>query len=233
MRAWRLEANEKKIVYVEGESDKIFLTLLNKVKNLCIDSIFSCKSNTKLFEKAESIKEYLKLKDIYIVFDSDNQTKETKIQEIKKQLQKTSKEEHRLNDEEFNQIKIFLLPENDETEHDPNYCELEHLLEKMAKESENKAFYEVFCESYKEFFNKIKQIKPIQSEQKKRAKCWLQPYITLSVCLERDFVPCGLNDLDPVSTTAKMLDKPKNTEILKKFFNFDSKELQALIDFLK
>lgn len=32
MRTWRLEANEKKIVYVEGESDKIFLTLLNKVK---------------------------------------------------------------------------------------------------------------------------------------------------------------------------------------------------------
>ncbi|WP_240650403.1 DUF3226 domain-containing protein [Helicobacter pylori] len=156
----------KKIVYVEGESDKIFLTLLNKVKNLCIDSIFSCKSNTKLFEKAESIKEYLKLKDIYIVFDSDNQTKETKIQEIKKQLQENPEEEHRLNNEEFNQIKIFLLPENDETEHDPNYCELEHLLEKMAKESENKAFYKVFCESYEEFFSKIKQIKPIQSEQK-------------------------------------------------------------------
>ncbi|WP_120803371.1 DUF3226 domain-containing protein [Helicobacter pylori] len=223
----------KKIVYVEGESDKIFLMLLNKVKNLCIDSIFSCKSNTKLFEKAESIKEYLKLKDIYIVFDSDNQTKETKIQEIKKQLQENPKQEHRLNNEEFNQIKIFLLPENDETEHDTNYCELEHLLEKMAKESENQAFYKVFCESYEKFFRKIKQIKPIQSEQKKRTKCWLQPYITLSVCLERGFVPCGLNDLDPVSTTAKMIDKPKNTEILKKFFNFDSKEFQALIDFLK
>ncbi len=103
----------------------------------------------------------------------------------------------------------------------------------MAKESENQAFYQVFCESYEKFFRKIKQIKPIQSEQKKHAKCWLQPYITLSVCLERGFVPCGLNDLDPVSTTAKMIDKPKNTEILKKFFNFDSKELQALIDFLK
>lgn len=124
------------------------------------------------------------------------------------------------------------MPENDETKHHPNYCELEPLLEKMAKESENKAFYQVFCESYEEFFRKIKQIKPIQSEQKKRTKCWLQPYIRLSVCLERGFVPCGLNDLDPVSTTAKMIDKPKNTEILKKFFNFDSKELQALIDFL-
>ncbi|WP_187894416.1 DUF3226 domain-containing protein [Helicobacter pylori] len=223
----------KKIVYVEGESDEIFLTLLNKVKNLCIDSIFSCNGNTKLSKKAKSIKEYLKAKDIYIVFDSDNQTKETKIQEIKKQLQKNPKEEHRLNNEEFNQIKIFLFPENDETEHDTNYCEIEHLLEKMAKESENQAFYKVFCESYEEFFRKIKQIKPIQSEQKKRTKCWLQPYITLSVCLERGFVPCGLNDLDPVSTTAKMIDKPKNTEILKKFFNFDSKELQALIDFLK
>ncbi len=218
---------------MEGESDEIFLTLLNKVKNLCIDSIFSCNGNTKLSKKAKSIKEYLKAKDIYIVFDSDNQTKETKIQEIKKQLQKNPKQEHRLNDEEFNQIKIFLFPENNETKHDPNYCELEHLLEKMAKESENKAFYKVFCESYEEFFNKIKQIKPIQSEQKKRAKCWLQPYITLSVCLERGFVPCGLNDLDPVSTTAKMIDKPKNTEILKKFFNFDLTELQALIDFLK
>ncbi len=224
----------EKIVYVEGESDKIFLTLLNEFRNLRIngENIVSCKGNTKLFKEAESIKEYLKAKDIYIVFDSDNQTKETKIQEIKKQLQENPEEEHRLNDEEFNQIKIFLLPENDETEHDPNYCELEPLLEKMAKESENKAFYQVFCESYEEFFRKIKQIKPIQSEQKKHAKCWLQPYITLSVCLERGFVPCGLNDLDPVSTTAKMIDKPKNTEILKKFFNFDSKELQALIDFL-
>ncbi|MGL2537052.1 DUF3226 domain-containing protein [Helicobacter pylori] len=156
----------KKIVYVEGESDAIFLTLLNKVKNLCIDGIFSCKSNTKLFEKSESIKEYLKAKDIYIVFDSENQTKETKIQEIKKQLQENPEEEHRLNDKEFKQIKIFLLPENDETKHDLNYCELEHLLEKMAKESENEAFYKVFCESYEEFFRKIKQIKPIQSEQK-------------------------------------------------------------------
>ncbi|GHP38589.1 hypothetical protein JP0041_01410 [Helicobacter pylori] len=184
-------------------------------------------------KKPRVLKEYLKAKDIYIVFDLDNQTKETKIQEIKEQLQKNPKEEHRLNDEEFNQIKIFLFPENNETKHDPNYCELEHLLEKMAKESENKAFYKVFCESYEEFFNKIKQIKSIQSEQKKRAKCWLQPYITLSVCLERGFVPCGLNDLDPVSTTAKMIDKPKNTEILKKFFNFDLTELQALIDFLR
>ncbi|MGL2748501.1 hypothetical protein KVB95_07750 [Helicobacter pylori] len=225
----------EKIVYVEGESDKIFLTLLNEFRNLRIngENIVSCKGNTKLFKEAESIKEYLKAKDIYIVFDSDNQTKETKIQEIKKQLQENPEEEHRLNDEEFNQIKIFLLPENDETKHHPNYCELEPLLEKMAKESENKAFYTSFRQHYNTLFNEVKQIKPIQSEQKKRTKCWLQPYITLSVCLERGFIPCGLNDLDPVSTTTKMVDKPKNTEILKKFFNFDSKELQALIDFLK
>lgn len=177
----------EKIVYVEGESDKIFLTLLNEFRNLRIngENIVSCKGNTKLFKEAESIKEYLKAKDIYIVFDSDNQTKETKIQEIKKQLQENPEEEHRLNDEEFNQIKIFLFPENDETKHDPNYCELEHLLEKMAKESENKAFYKVFCESYEEFFNKIKQIKPIQSEQKKRAKCWLQT-LYHAFCLFRE-----------------------------------------------
>ncbi len=225
----------EKIVYVEGESDKIFLTLLNEFRNLRIngENIVSCKGNTKLFKEAESIKEYLKAKDIYIVFDSDNQTKETKIQEIKKQLQENPKQEHRLNNEEFNQIKIFLLPENDETKHNLNYCELEHLLEKMAKESENEAFYTKFRQHYNTLFNEVKQIKPIQSEQKKRTKCWLQPYITLSVCLERGFIPCGLNDLDPVSTTTKMIDKPKNTEILKKFFNFGSKELQALIDFLK
>ncbi len=223
----------KKIVYVEGESDEIFLTLLNKVKNLCIDSIFSCNGNTKLSKKAKSIKEYLKAKDIYIVFDSDNQTKETKIQEIKEQLQKKPKEKHRLNDEEFNQIKIFLLPENNEGEHNPKYCELEHLLEKMAKESENEAFYTSFRRHYNALFNEVKQIKPIQSEQKKRAKCWLHPYITLSICLKKGFIPCGLNDLDPVSTTAKMIDKPKNTEILKKLFDFDLTELQALIDFLR
>ncbi|GAA8712712.1 hypothetical protein HpBT350_04910 [Helicobacter pylori] len=51
--------------------------------------------------------------------------------------------------------------------------------------------------------------------------------------MKRGFIPCGLNDLDPVSTTAKMIDKPKNTEILKKLFNFDSTELQTLIDFLR
>ncbi len=225
----------EKIVYMEGESDKIFLTLLNEFRNLRIngENIVSCKGNTKLFKETESIKEYLKAKDIYIVFDSDNQTKEAKIQEIKKQLQENPEEEHRLNNEEFNQIKIFLLPENDKTKHNPNYCELEHLLEKMAKESENKAFYASFRQHYNALFDEVKQIKPIQSEQKRRTKCWLQPYIMLSVCLERGFVPCGLNDLDPVSTTAKMIDKPKNTEILKKFFNFDSKKLQALIDFLK
>ncbi|TPH53081.1 DUF3226 domain-containing protein [Helicobacter pylori] len=229
----------EKIVYVEGESDKIFLTILNKVKNLGLkdSNIINCGSKDKLSEEAESVKENLKAKDIYIVFDSDNQTKETKIQEIKKQLQENPEEEHRLNDKEFNQIKIFLLPENDETEHDPNYCELEHLLEKMAKESENKAFYTSFRQHYNAFFDEVSE-KMNQGEtsvkrEKKRTKCWLQPYITLSICLKRGFIPCGLNDLDPVTATAKMLDKPKNTEILEKFFNFDSKELQALIDFLK
>ncbi|EJB17308.1 hypothetical protein AOH412_00820 [Helicobacter pylori] len=84
----------EKMVYVEGGSDKIFLILLNKIKNLRINSqnIVSCKGNTKLFKEAESIKEYLKAKDIYIVFDSDNQKRETKIQEIKKQLQETPEE---------------------------------------------------------------------------------------------------------------------------------------------
>ncbi|GAA7984915.1 hypothetical protein JP0550_04640 [Helicobacter pylori] len=84
----------EKMVYVEGGSDTIFLILLNKIKNLRINSrnIVSCKGNTKLFKEAESIKEYLKAKDIYIVFDSDNQKRETKIQEIKKQLQETPEE---------------------------------------------------------------------------------------------------------------------------------------------
>ncbi|WP_033619363.1 DUF3226 domain-containing protein [Helicobacter pylori] len=221
----------EKIVYVEGESDKIFLIILNEVKNLDLkdSNIINCWSKDKLSKESESIKEYLKAKDIYIIFDSDNQVEKTK-QNIKKQLQQNPEKEHRLSDKEFEQIKIFLLPENDETKHHSKYCELEHLLEKMAEESENKAFYKGFCESYEEFFNKIKQIKPIQSEQKRRAKCWLQPYIMLSICLEKGFVPCGLNDLDPIITTTKILEK--NTEILKKLFHFDLEKLQALIDFL-
>ncbi|QQW88592.1 hypothetical protein HG566_07365 [Helicobacter pylori] len=230
----------EKIVYVEGESDKIFLILLNEIKNLRINSenIVSCKGNTKLFREAESIKEYLKAKDIYIVFDSDNQKRETKIQEIKKQLQENPEEEYRLNDEEFNQIKIFLLPENDESQHNPEYCELEHLLEKMAKESENKAFYTSFRKHYdtllEEVFEETNQNQtPIRREQKKkRAKCWLHPYITLSICLKRSFIPCGMDDLDPTEATAKIA-KQRNTEILKKLFNFDLKKLQALIDFLR
>ncbi|AGT74913.1 hypothetical protein HPSA20_1706 [Helicobacter pylori SouthAfrica20] len=50
------------------------------------------------------------------------------------------------------------------------------------------------------------------------------------LCLERGFVPCGLNDLDPITTTTKILER--NTEILKKLFHFDLEKLQALIDFL-
>lgn len=120
----------------------------------------------------------------------------------------------------------------------PKYCELEHLLEKMAKESENKAFYTSFRQHYDTLLDEASEEihqnqTPIRREQKKRAKCWLHPYITLSICLKKGFIPCGLNDLDPVSTTAKMIDKPKNTEILKKLFNFDLTELQALIDFLR
>ncbi|GAA9104718.1 hypothetical protein BTM329_01590 [Helicobacter pylori] len=223
---------------MEGESDKIFLILLNKIKNLRINSknIVSCKGNTKLF-KAEGIKEYLKAKDIYIVFDSDNQKRETKIQEIKKQLQENPEEEHRLNDEEFNQIKIFLLPENDECKHNPKYCELEHLLEKMAKESENKKFYTSFRQHYDtlldEAFEETNQNQtPIRREQKKRTKCWLQPYITLSICLKRGFIPCGMDDLNPTEATANIAEQ-RNTEILKKLFNFDLTELQTLIDFLR
>ncbi|GAA9358992.1 hypothetical protein BTM410_01380 [Helicobacter pylori] len=229
----------EKIVYVEGESDKIFLTILNEVKNLGLkdSNIINCGSKDKLSKEAESIKEYLKANDIYIVFDSDNQTKETKIQEIKEQLQKNPKEEHRLNDEEFNQIKIFLFPENNETKHDPNYCELERLLEKMAKESENKKFYTSFRQHYDtlldEAFEETNQNQtPIRREQKKRTKYWLQPYITLSICLKRGFIPCGMDDLNPTEATANIAEQ-RNTEILKKLFNFDLTELQTLIDFLR
>lgn len=103
----------------------------------------------------------------------------------------------------------------------------------MAKESENKAFYTSFRQHYNTLFNEVKQIKPIQSEQKKRAKCWLHPYITLSICLNKGFIPCGMDDLDPTEATTKIADEQRNTEILKKLFDFDLTELQALIDFLR
>nr|WP_229764223.1 hypothetical protein [Helicobacter pylori] len=84
----------EKMVYVEGESDKIFLILLNKIKNLRINSkiLLVVKAIPSFLKKQRVIKEYLKAKDIYIVFDSDNQKRETKIQEIKKQLQETPEE---------------------------------------------------------------------------------------------------------------------------------------------
>ncbi len=110
---------------------------------------------SSFLKKQESIKEYLKAKDIYIVFDSDNQTKETKVQEIKEQLQENPKEEHRLNDEEFNQIKIFYCQKMMRLNTISNYCGLEHSLEKMAKESENKAFHASFCQHYNALFNKV------------------------------------------------------------------------------
>ncbi len=112
----------------------------------------------------------------------------------------------------------------------------------MAKESENKAFYTSFCQHYNAlfdgFFEEINEYKTSAKEEKKRAKCWakcwLQPYIMLSICLERGRVSCGgLNDLDPVTVTTKTLDNAENAETLKELFNFDLKELQVLIDFLK
>ncbi|GAA7670815.1 hypothetical protein HpBT223_01380 [Helicobacter pylori] len=96
-----------------------------------------------------------------------------------------------------------------------------------------KSFIKFFASPTRSFLTKSNKSNLSNQNKKKRAKCWLQPYITLSICLKRGFIPCGLNDLDPVSTTAKMIDKPKNTEILKKLFNFDSTELQTLIDFLR
>ncbi len=142
----------EKIVYVEGESDKIFLMILNEVKNLGLkdSNIINCGSKDKLSKESESIKEYLKAKDIYIIFDSDNQVEKTK-QNIKKQLQQNPEKEHRLSDEEFEQIKIFLLPENDETKHHSKYCELEHLLEKMAKKVKIKRFIKVFASPTRSF----------------------------------------------------------------------------------
>ncbi|GAA8650597.1 hypothetical protein BTM285_05900 [Helicobacter pylori] len=129
------------------------------------------------------------------------------------------------------------MPENDECKHNPKYCELEHLLEKMAKESENKKFYTSFRQHYDtlldEAFEETNQNQtPIRREQKKRTKYWLQPYITLSICLKRGFIPCGMDDLNPTEATAKIAEQ-RNTEILKKLFNFDSTELQTLIDFLR
>ncbi len=108
----------------------------------------------------------------------------------------------------------------------------------MAKESENKAFYTSFRQHYDtlldEAFEETNQNQtPIRREQKKRTKCWLQPYITLSICLKKGFIPCGMDDLDPTEATAKIVDEQGNTEILKKLFDFDLIELQALIDFLR
>ncbi|GAA7770027.1 hypothetical protein BTM304_01340 [Helicobacter pylori] len=129
------------------------------------------------------------------------------------------------------------MPENDESQHNPKYCELEHLLEKMAKESENKAFYTSFRQHYDtlldEAFEETNQNQtPIRREQKKRTKCRLQPYITLSICLKKGFISCRMDDLNPTEATANIAEQ-RNTEILKKLFNFDLTELQALIDFLR
>lgn len=78
---------------------------------------------------------------------------------------------------------------------------------------------------------KIKHLSE-ESKKKKRTKCWLQPYITLSICLKRGFIPCGMDDLDPTEAATKIAEQ-RNTEILEKLFNFDLTELQALIDFLR
>ncbi|GAA7079231.1 hypothetical protein Kyoto48A_05830 [Helicobacter pylori] len=50
--------------------------------------------------------------------------------------------------------------------------------------------------------------------------------------MNKDFIPCGIDDLDPTEATTKIAEQ-RNTEILKKLFNLDLTELQALIDFLR
>ncbi len=99
----------EKIVYVESESDKIFLIILNEVKNLGLkdSNIINCWSKDKLSKESESIKEYLKAKDIYIIFDSDNQVEKTK-QNIKKQLQQNPEKEHRLSDKSLSKLRFFI-----------------------------------------------------------------------------------------------------------------------------
>ncbi|GAA7168125.1 hypothetical protein ID0406_02560 [Helicobacter pylori] len=51
--------------------------------------------------------------------------------------------------------------------------------------------------------------------------------------MNKGFIPCGMDDLDPTEATTKIADEQRNTEILKKLFDFDLTELQALIDFLR
>ncbi len=107
----------------------------------------------------------------------------------------------------------------------------------MAKESENKAFYTSFRQHYdtlldEAFGRNQSESNTYQKRAKKRTKCWLQPYITLSICLKKGFISCGMDDLNPTEATAKIAEQ-RNTEILKKLFNFDLTELQALIDFLR
>ncbi|BAW44848.1 hypothetical protein Kyoto69B_01830 [Helicobacter pylori] len=72
------------------------------------------------------------------------------------------------------------MPENDKSQHNPKYCELEHLLEKMAKESENKAFYTSFRQHYDtlldEAFEETNQNQtPIRREQKNAPNAGYNP----------------------------------------------------------
>ncbi|WP_324761424.1 DUF3226 domain-containing protein [Helicobacter cetorum] len=222
----------KKIIYVEGESDKIFLMLLNKIKNLDIqeENIINCNSKDNLYEESESIKEYIRNYNIYIIFDSDGKNREDKIKEIKKQLQRLGEQKHRLTDKEFEKINIYLLPENDDNKHNKKYYELEHLLLEIMQD---KNFYQ----HYRDFFTQITQYKiqqnnPMKKEQKKFNKCWLCPYITLSICLEKAITPCHMADINETDTIHKILGNTNNLETIKNLFNFDSPKIKNLIDFL-
>ncbi|GAA7624316.1 hypothetical protein HpMMM27_04440 [Helicobacter pylori] len=68
---------------MESESDKIFLTLLNKVKIYALMVLLVTRAIPSFLKKQRLLKNTLRAKGIYIVFDSDNQTKEIKIQGIK------------------------------------------------------------------------------------------------------------------------------------------------------
>ncbi|GAA8784784.1 hypothetical protein BTM142_05210 [Helicobacter pylori] len=106
----------------------------------------------------------------------------------------------------------------------------------MAKESENKKFYTSFRQHYDtlldEAFEETNQNQtPIRREQKNVPNAGYNP-ISRFLFVKRGFIPCGMDDLNPTEATAKIAEQ-RNTEILKKLFNFDSTELQALIDFLR
>lgn len=154
-----MKSDGKRLIIVEGESDKSFLENYLEFLNLQADGISICGGKDNLKNLLPNIENVINSKKVAIIFDADDDYGKAKAN-IKKQL-----------GDYFNEVEIFLFPNNEESGN------LEKLIEKIARKKE-------FIDCFKKYLGCIKQ-KNQQIDLKNIEKSIIYAY--LQACGERNF----------------------------------------------